>query len=279
MSRANLQARLAERQHGRATRHLSPFFVLGDPTLELSVELARAAVAAGASMLELGIPYRDPCADGPAVQRACNRAFAAGSSTDRAIAAVAQIARHCPGVPLNLLVYANLAHARGFRAFAGQLADAGASSLLVPDMPLGEDAALRAACDAVDLGLVRLVGPRTSPRRLTASGDGCVLLYVAGVQGVTGATSSRRSERADLLRRAAANTGLPLCSGFGISTAADVAHAFDDGASIAVVGSKFADLIGAALPRGAAAVIDAVTAAVRELSATTTPRSSSTSGT
>lgn len=272
MTLADLRARLAERRH-----HFSPFFVLGDPTCELSVELARASVAAGASMLELGIPYRDPCADGPAIQRACARAFAAGITTARAVATVAEIHAACPGAPLNMLVYGNLAHARGLRPFCAELARAGASSLLVPDMPLGEDAALGAACDDADLGFVRLVGPRTPADRLAASARGAVMLYVAGVQGVTGTPQSVRAERGALLARAAAAAAVPLCAGFGIGSAADVRHAFDSGASIAVVGSRLADIIdGCAAGEGDGDPVAAVAAAVRELSIPAVSTSSTT---
>ncbi|MCA8949627.1 MAG: tryptophan synthase subunit alpha [Planctomycetes bacterium] len=266
MTRADLEAAFA---HHR--RHFSPFFVLGDPTPELSVELARAAVAAGATMLELGIPYRDPCADGPAIQRACARAFAAGSTTERALATLAAIDAACPGVPKNLLVYGNLAHARGLSRFCRELAAAGASSLLVPDIPLGEDAALLAACAAADLGHVRLVGPRSNAERIAASAAGCALLYVAGVQGVTGTPQTLRSERAALLARvAAAAPGVPLCAGFGIGSRADVEHALAGGAAIAVVGSRLAEVIAEHAPTAAAgsdprALTAAVAAAVRAL--------------
>ena len=266
MTLANLQARLAA---GR--RHFSPFFVLGDPSAELSVEFAKASVAAGASMLELGIPYRDPCADGPAIQQACARAFAGGIDVDSAIAIVARIAEACPGVPLNHLVYGNLVHARGVARFCRELTDAGASSLLVPDMPLGEDAALRSACEQAGLGLVRLIGPRTASVRIRQSTDGCAMLYVAGVQGVTGAPEPGRGERQALLERATGATSMPLCAGFGIGTAGDVEHALACGASIAVVGSRLARVIAAARtesrPDSHDAIVAAVAAAVWELAA------------
>jgi tryptophan synthase alpha chain len=278
MTLANLQARLTGRAH-----HFSPFFVLGDPSAKLSVELARVAVAAGASMLELGIPYRDPCADGPAIQRACTRAFEGGSTTDAAMVTVRAIAQACPGVPLNMLVYGNLVHARGLMTFCRELADAGASSLLVPDIPLGEDAGLVAACASAELGLVRLVGPRTGPDRLKASAVGATLLYAAGVQGVTGMPQAARGERAGLLDRMAKTVQLPVCAGFGISSPIDVAHAHAHGAAIAVVGSHLAEVIASNLANGEAAVLAAVSAAVQQLSVPATaalPSSSpSTTGT
>ncbi len=265
MTLADLQARLAAR-----ARHFSPFFVLGDPDGELSVELARDAVEAGASMLELGIPYRDPCADGPAVQRACARALAAGSTTDRALRTLARIRAACPGVPQNLLVYGNLVHARGVDAFCRAVVDVGASSLLVPDVPLGEDEPLRAACAAASLGFVRLVGPRTVTSRLQASSDGTVMLYIAGVQGVTGTPGRAQTERAALLARASV-CKRALCTGFGITTAADVATAFAAGASVVVAGSRLADVIEGAVARDRQTVRRAVAAEIRHLAASAQP--------
>lgn len=270
MTLALLQQRLAA-----APRHLSPFLVLGDPSPALSVDLARAAVGAGASMLELGIAYGDPCADGPAIQRACARSLAAGSTTERAFATVAAIARACPDTPLNLLVYGNLVHARGVAGFCGAAAAAGASSLLVPDVPLGEDRALQSACTRAGLGHVRLVGPRTDDARLRRSADGCVMLYTALVQGVTGV--QRRVASAALLARARAATAVPLCAGFGLGSATDVGEAFADGAAVAVVGSHLADVIAAHVDRGSAALVSSFADAVRGLAAAAGQPSTSTS--
>lgn len=269
MTLACLQQALASR-----ARHFSPFLVLGDPEPTLSVEIARAAVAAGATMLELGIAYRDPCADGPAVQRACARALRSGTTVDCALRTLAAIAAACPGVPLNLLAYGNLVHARGLGAFCTATAAAGASSLLVPDLPLGEDVPLRSACSAAGLGFVRLVGPRTTPQRLRASSDGAAMLYAAGVQGVTGTFGRARDERAQLLEAARA-TGRPLCTGFGIGSAADVEHAFAHGANVAIVGSQIADVVARSLPHGPGAIVDAVASAVRTLAAPTRSPTSS----
>ncbi len=156
MSLAKLRAKLTPGQ-----RHVSPFLVLGDPTPKLCVELAVAAVGAGASMLELGFPYDDPCADGPAIVAAGRRARAAGTSTGVAIETMATIHRACPDAAFNLLVYGNLVHARGYQRFCDDVVAAGASSLLVPDIPLEECEALGDACRAAGLGLVQMVAPNT----------------------------------------------------------------------------------------------------------------------
>ena len=147
---------------------VSPFLVLGDPTPDLCVELARTAVSAGARMLEIGFPYSDPVADGPAVQAAAGRALAGGTSTRRGFELLGRIAESCPGIPLNLLVYGNLVHRIGYERFTDTVSQAGASTLLVPDIPVEEAAPLRRAGRRAGLGHVELAGPLTpGPRAAT----------------------------------------------------------------------------------------------------------------
>ena len=238
MTRSHLRRAFAERE-----RHLSPFFVLGDPNPALSVDIAVAAVEAGATMLELGFAYGDPVADGPAVQGAARRALGAGTTVSSAFDVLGEI-RARVDVPLNLLVYGNLVHARGFDRFARDAARAGASSLLVPDVPLEESEPLRVACAAAELGFVHLVGPATPPERARRLADAATaFLYVAGHQGITGAFGRRGPAG----RFTVPEVELPLAVGFGLRTADDVHDAFAAGARIAVVGSAFASRIEEAL--------------------------------
>lgn len=231
-----LRAALATRAH-----HVSPFLVLGDPDPSTSEALAVAAVHAGCTMLELGLPYDDPCADGPAIQRASARARRAGVSTSAALAILARVHARCPHVAKNLLVYGNLVHARGYARFAAEATAAGASSLLVPDIPLEETPPLRQACKAAGLGLVHLVAPLTPPERVRAlDASATAFLYVVAHQGVTG---SATTDAATLLQRIAPYACLPLCSGFGLSERAHLDAAFAAGAHIAVVGSHLARAI------------------------------------
>jgi len=247
MSRALLHRALASRR-----RHVSPFLVLGDPSPGLSYELALDAARAGATMVELGLPYSDPCADGPAVVAASRRARAAGVSTGRAFELLRAIATALPDVPRNLLVYANLVHARGVERFCDDAAAAGASSLLVPDLPFGEDALLAEACRASGLGFVRMAGPATPRARLSELARDCDFVYVAGHQGVTGARDERDvAARATLLQRARDATRQPLALGFGLSSRDDVRGAFAAGAAIAVVGSSLARAIERGVATGA----------------------------
>ncbi len=222
-------------------RHVSPFLVLGDPDPGTSEALALHAVAAGCRMLELGFPYEDPSADGPAIQRAGERARSAGVSTGQALAILARIHAATPHVAKNLLVYGNLVHAGGYRRFCVDAVAAGASSLLVPDMPLEEGAVLAAAAAAAGLGRVQLVAPTSSPARiaeLAAATD--AFLYVTAYQGGTGAGTADGDR---LLARVRAHTSLPLCLGFGLRTRAQIASAFAAGARLVVVGSHLARAI------------------------------------
>jgi tryptophan synthase alpha chain len=224
--------------------YVSPFLVLGDPTPELSVELAKTAVREGAGMLEIGFPYSDPVADGPAIQAADLRALRGGTSTSQAIAVLGRIREACPYTPLNLLVYGNLVHARGYDRFCGDVSEAGASSLLVPDIPFEESEALRSASRKAGLGHVELVGPLTDPEKL-AELDRATdsFLYLVAHQGITGARNSSFEPVAELVRRTRERVIRPLCLGFGLSHPDHIHGARNGGARIAVVGSHLARAI------------------------------------
>ena len=229
----------------RDGRHVSPFLVLGDPSPELSVELAKTAVACGAGMLEIGFPYGDPVADGPAIQRADVRALENGTSTTKALEILGRIHDACPKTPLNLLVYANLVHARGFDRFCRQVVDAGASSLLVPDVCLEESAPLKKACRHARLGHVQLIGPLTSPERLKRIDAAATsFVYLVAHQGVTGVRREGFDDVEALVGRSVRQLNQPLCVGFGLSRPEHIRRVFAAGARLAVVGSYLANVIG-----------------------------------
>jgi len=231
----------------KETTVVSPFLVLGDPTPDLSLELAKTAVDAGAGALEIGFPYGDPVADGPAIQRADLRALSGGTSTSGAFTLLAKIHDARPKIPLNLLVYGNLVHARGFERFTRDAVAAGASSLLVPDVPLEESATLKRACRASGLAHVQLVGPLTPAerlRRIDRIADG--FLYLVAHQGITGVRQGDFSEVESLVSRTVSAVRNPVCLGFGLSKSEQIARAFASGARLAVVGSHLANVIGEA---------------------------------
>jgi len=251
-----------------AAHYVSPFLVLGDPTPTLSLELAKAAVSAGAGMLEIGFPYGDPVADGPAVQGACERALAAGTSTARAMTILRDIHDACPNTPLNLLVYGNLVHRMGFDRFCEEARAAGASTLLVPDICLEESAPLKKACRRAGLGHVHLVGPLTAPERLKRIDAAATsFIYLVARQGVTGVRAGMFDDVEALVARTAASLRLPLCVGFGLSTADQISRVFASGAKLAVVGSYLANIIGKNVSEGEDALLRRFSEAVSELTA------------
>jgi len=246
VSRAILDAAFAAKKH-----HLSPFLVLGDPTPEVSFELAKKAIELGATMLEVGIAYGDPSADGPAIQKANLRAMAAKADTGVALGIMKRIHEAFPSVPMNLLVYGNLVHARGFEAFARDAVAAGASSLLVPDVLFEEGEELRAVCKQANLGHAELVGPLTEPRRVKRLAETVdAYLYLVAFQGVTGARAGGSGAIGDLVKRTAELVDVPVCVGFGLSSGEQVASVFDSGARVAVVGSYLASAIEAGVEAG-----------------------------
>ena len=189
--------------------------------------LAETAVAAGADVVEIGFPFSDPLADGPVIRRAAERALAEGMRTDACLACLAET-RSRVNVPLIPMTYASLLETRGYERFAAEIRDAGASSLIVADLPAGEHPELRR---------VQLVAPTSSDERLhiaAAATDGW--LYLVTVTGTTGARASLSPDLGPLVERARRVAKVPLYAGFGISTP-EQARAAAELADGVVVGS------------------------------------------
>jgi len=215
---------------------LMPYLMGGFPTLEGSVAIGEAYADGGADLVELGVPFSDPLADGPVVHAAGTRALAAGATVDGVLAVGRRLARRLPVV---LMAYANLVHARGFDAFADALAAHDISGLIVPDLPLEEAPALREALDARGLALVPLVAPTTPDDRLARIGaQARGFLYTVSVTGTTGERAALAETLPAILRRAAAATDVPVAVGFGISTPEHAAEAAAAGAAGVIVGSR-----------------------------------------
>lgn len=239
MSLARIEERFREvRARGRAA--FMPYLTLGYPSLPGSFEAIQGLLAGGADLLELGIPFSDPLADGPVLQEAAQQAIRAGARVDRALELVARIRRQDRQVPVVLLVYANTVSARGFAFFAREAADAGADGLILPDWPVDEAGDLLEALHASGLAYVGLVTPASSPDRIArvaAASQG--FLYAVSVTGVTGERQGLSRALAPLVRRIRSASSLPVAAGFGISRPQDAreAAAFCDGV---IVGSALA---------------------------------------
>jgi tryptophan synthase alpha chain len=231
---------------------LMPYLMGGFPTLEESVRIGEAYLGAGAELIELGVPYSDPLADGPVIHAAGTRALAAGAT----VAGVLDVARAlAASVPIVLMCYANMVFAPGAEAFVERLAQTGASGLIVPDLPVGEAPELLEACDAHGLALVPLVAPTTTPERLAVIGAQAEgFLYTVSVVGTTGEREALADRFAEIVARAKASTTVPVALGFGIGTPAQARMAADAGADGVIVGTRLVRAVAEAPEDPAAAV-------------------------
>jgi len=221
--------------HGKRAA-LMPYMMGGFPDMEESLRIGQAAVAAGADVIELGLPYTDPLADGPVIHAAGTRALAAGAS----VSGVLEVARALSvSVPVVLMCYANMVFAPGVEAFVERLQRAGVCGLIVPDLPLGEGEELLGACDARGLALVPLVAPTTPPERMAAIGASARgFVYAVSVVGTTGERRALGERFAEVIARAHASTQVPVALGFGIGTPEQARQAADAGADGVIVGTR-----------------------------------------
>jgi tryptophan synthase alpha chain len=213
---------------------LMPYLMGGFPDAERARAVGDAYVAAGADLIELGVPFSDPLADGPVVQAAGTAALAAGATVDSVLELGAALAQR---VPVVAMVYANVVLSHGGDAFVGQLEDADVSGLIVPDLPLEEAPGLLEACDRRGVALVPLVAPTTPEDRLERIGAlARGFLYTVLVLGTTGERT--QLDLAGVIDRAAAHTQVPVAVGFGIGTPEQASAAARAGADGVIVGSR-----------------------------------------
>jgi tryptophan synthase alpha chain len=233
--------------HGKRAA-LMPYLMGGFPDLDTSRAAGEAAADAGADLLELGIPFSDPLADGPVIHAAGTKALAAGTTPHAVLGVCESLAGRLPVV---LMVYANVVLAAGAERFAARAAAAGAAGLIVPDLPHDEAGELRAACDAEGLALVPLVAPTTPPERMAEIGrDARGFVYAVSLTGTTGERDELPPGLSATVERVRAYSSLPVAVGFGISTS-EQAAAVAELADGVIVGSR---LVRAAGEGGAAAV-------------------------
>ena len=245
--------------HGKRAA-LMPYLMAGYPSLDASAEAGLAAAAAGADLIELGIPFSDPLADGPVIHAAGTEALAAGATPHGALRVCERIAAELPVV---LMVYVNVVLSAGAQAFALRAAAAGASGLIVPDLPHDESDEVRAACDAEGLALVPLVAPTTTSERIAeigASARGFV--YTVSLTGITGERAELPPRLAETVEGVRAATSVPVAVGFGISTGAQAA-AVAELADGVIVGSRIVRAVGEGGPTAVGAVVAELAEALR----------------
>jgi len=243
-------ARIAEAfaaREGRAA--LMPYVMGGFPDLDASRRIGLACAEAGADLVELGVPFSDPLADGPVIHEAGTAALRGGATVRGVLGVCESLAAR---VPVVLMCYANLVLNRGPEAFAEALRDAGASGLIVPDLPLEEAPRVLEACDSAGIALVPLVAPTTPDERLAQIGSRARgFLYTVAVVGTTGERAELADGVGEVIARAHAHTEVPVALGFGISTPEHAAAAADAGADGVIVASRLVRAAAEAAAEGA----------------------------
>ncbi|MBM3507036.1 MAG: tryptophan synthase subunit alpha [Alphaproteobacteria bacterium] len=259
---ARFAALKAQKRSGLIT-----FLTAGDPNLETSLEVLKALPAAGADLIEVGMPFTDPMADGPAIQRANLRALKSGAKVRKTLELVKAFRARDQATPIVLMGYYNPIHRYGVPAFLRDAKAAGADGLIAVDVPPEEDEELALPTRGMGLSFIRLATPTTDEKRLpkvlqNTSG----FLYYISLAGITGVGTYNPSAVAAAVKRLRANTTLPIAVGFGIRTAAQ-AQVIAGIADAAVVGSALVDCIGeaAAGAKKPAEIVASATALVREL--------------
>ena len=224
--------------HGKA---FIAFITCGDPDLETTAACVRAAVRGGADLIELGIPFSDPTAEGPVIQAANARALAGGVTTDRIFDLVRDLRRDVT-VPMVFMTYANVVYSYGVERFCGRCAAAGIDGMILPDVPFEEKEEFAPACRAQDLSFVSLIAPTSENRIAMIAREAEGFLYIVSSLGVTGVRSEITTDIGAMVELVRANTSIPCAVGFGISTPEQAGKmaGLSDGA---IVGSAIVRLI------------------------------------
>lgn len=221
---------------------LIPYVSCGDPNLEFTEELIPVLEKNGADIIELGIPYSDPLADGPTIQRASSRALSSGMTLDKTFSLAAKL-NSLVKAPLVLMTYYNPVFAVGIENFTAKAQASGVSGLIVPDLPLEEAGALQEAAEKKGLTLTFLIAPTSTPERIQKAAEASQgFIYCVSIAGVTGARKIISQHLEGFITQARRQTKLPLAVGFGISSpqTAKEAAAYADGI---IVGSALINII------------------------------------
>jgi tryptophan synthase alpha chain len=215
---------------------LMPYMMGGFPDLDRSREIAQAYVEGGADLIELGVPFSDPLADGPVIHAAATTALHAGVNLHDVLELASTISARAPVV---VMCYANPIYARGLERFSDALVGSGVSGLIVPDLPHEEASEVRAACEHRGIALVPLAAPTTPEARLARIGERARgFLYMVSLTGTTGERAGLSEGLAGVIARAQALTAVPVAVGFGIATPEQAAAAAAAGADGVIVGSR-----------------------------------------
>lgn len=262
-----------QRLHQRGEGAFGGFLTLGDPDVATSAVLLDALIDGGADMIEVGIPFSDPVADGPVIQAASDRALKAGVRVDDCFALIRQFRDKHPAVPVGILTYANLLAARGRKRFMADAGEAGADSILIADVPSLEAAPYSADAKAAGLDYVMIAAPNTAEpviRRIAELSSGYT--YCVARAGVTGTRDKLALDHDRLFALLAEAGAPPPVLGFGISDAAQVEQALAAGAAGVIAGSALVRCI--EQPEPARSIADLVSAMKRATARSNSQRES-----
>ncbi|KMZ41198.1 MULTISPECIES: tryptophan synthase subunit alpha [Bacillales] len=226
----------------RDRKRFIPFLTVGDPTIEATFHLVKAMVEAGADLIELGVPYSDPLADGPTIQRASERALKNGVTIGDALQLVKRLRESGMEASIVLFTYFNPVLQYGIERFFADLAACGADGVVIPDLPIEESGPAVTAAKQNGIHVISLVAPTSSSRINTIGAQATGFLYCVSSLGVTGARADLREDLADFLERVKASTSVPTAVGFGISTP-DQVRAVAPHADGVIVGSAIVQQI------------------------------------
>ncbi len=218
-----------------------PFITAGDPSLEITEQLVYRMTEAGADLIELGIPFSDPVAEGPVIQAADARALAAGTTTDDIFTMVEGIRKKC-GIPIAFMTYANPIFTYGTERFLERCRSAGVDALIVPDVPFEEKEELSPHCKRHGITLISMIAPTSRERIIKIAGEAEGFLYCVSSLGVTGEREKIGTEAADMIYQVKEVRDIPCAVGFGISTPAQAAM-LKEAADGIIVGSAIVNLI------------------------------------
>jgi len=222
---------------------LIPFFVLGDPTEQISLEMMRTAIDAGADVLELGIPFSDPIADGPTIQKADIRALEQGMTCGKAFEMIRQIKAY-RDIPVGLLMYYNLICNYGLEKFYRDAAAAGVNSVLVADLCIDDAQEVESLVKSNGMDSVYMVTPITAEQRQEKIARMCTgFIYTVSVLGVTGARTELGEMVVPLIRSLKQQTQVPVCVGFGVSKPEHARQLAQAGADGIIIGSAVVKII------------------------------------
>ena len=217
------------------------FVTCGDPDLETTAKVVRAAVENGADLIELGIPFSDPTAEGPVIQGANLRALRGGITTDKIFAFVKEL-RHDVKVPMVFMTYANVVFSYGAEKFISTCRDIGIDGLILPDLPFEEKEEFLPACRQYDVDLISLIAPTSENRISMIAREAEGFIYIVSSLGVTGTRSEIKTDLASIVNVVRENTKVPCAIGFGISTP-EQGKKMADISDGAIVGSAIVKLI------------------------------------